>query len=263
MLPGCHLIADRASVPRHSFKLSFKYRKGIGHGSILGGCKWMERNHFVRPRFIAPMLCRQIKTLPHGDDWFYEIKHDGHRALAVKDGANVTLFAGDGKVLDYPEVRDMVRQLHARSAVIDCEIIALDKKGKSCFAALRSNGGDCTIRLYAFDLLHLNGRDLTSEPIERRKDRLCTITLDTAAVLFSPSLGCEPNMLIEQVKQLSLGGIIAKRRGSTYEAGKRGGAWVSLPLNGGGDGANLRRNGGPGLRHSTTRSFRGCSRRKP
>ena len=223
----------------------------------------MERNRFVRPRFIAPMLCRQIQTLPHGDDWFYEVKHDGHRALAVKDGAKVTLFSRDRKVLDYPEVRDVVRQLDAAQAVIDCEIIALDKKGKSCFAALGSNRGDCTIRLYAFDLLHLNGRDLTSEPIERRKDRLCTITLDTAA-LFSPSLDCEPDMLIEQVKQLSLGGIIAKRRGSTYEAGTRGGAWVILLLNGDGPGANLRRNGGPGLRPSTTRSLlrQGCRRRR-
>jgi bifunctional non-homologous end joining protein LigD len=117
----------------------------------------MERTDSVRPRFIAPMLCRQIKTLPHGDDWFYEVKHDGLRALAVKDGAKVTLFARDGKRLDYPEASDAVRKLHAGRAVIDCEIIALDKRGKSCFAALGSNGGDCTIRLYAFDLLHLNG----------------------------------------------------------------------------------------------------------
>ena len=67
-----------------------------------------------------------------------------------------------------------------------------------------------------------------SEPIERRKEWLSTITLDTA-VLFSPSLNCDPDVLIEQVAQLSLGGIIAKRRGSAYEAGTCRGAWVTLP----------------------------------
>ena len=187
----------------------------------------MERNHSVRPRFIAPMLCRQIQTLPHRDGWFYEVKHHGQRALVVKDGAKVTVFSGNGKPVDYPEARDAMRKLDAERAVIDCEIIALDKEGKSCFAGLGSNRGDCRIRLYAFDLLHLNGRDLMSEPIERRKARLCTITLDTA-VLFSPALSCDPDILMEQVAQLSLAGIIAKQRGSAYEAGRRCGAWVTL-----------------------------------
>src|SRR5688572_28045650 len=187
----------------------------------------METNGSVRPCFIVPMHSRPIQRLPDAEGWFYEVKQHGHRALAVKDGARVTLSSRNGKPLDYPEAANAVRKLDVRCAVIDCEIIALDQNGKSSFAALGPSRGGCNIRLYAFDLLHLNGRDLTSEPIERRKEQLCTITLDSA-LLFSPSLNCDPDMLIEQVAQLSLEGIIAKRRGSTYETGKRGGTWVTL-----------------------------------
>jgi bifunctional non-homologous end joining protein LigD len=209
------------------------------------------------------MLCTRTPVLPHRQSWLYEVKRDGRRALAVKDGTKVKLYSGDGGRLDCPEAADVLRTLDEGRVVIDCEIIALAQEGKSGHAP-GSKPGEGPIRLYAFDLLHLNGRDLTGEPIERRKNRLCTITLDTA-VLFSPSLDCEPDMLVEQVKQLSLGGIIAKRRGSTYEAGKRDGAWVSLLLNGNGPDANLRRNGGPGVRPSTTRSLsrQSCRKRRP
>ena len=184
-------------------------------------------NHRGRSRFIAPMLCKPVQTLPERGGWFYEVKRNGYPALAVKDGAKVALFSGDGKSLDYPEAEKAVRRLKATSAVIDCEIITLNSEDKACFEALDTTRRGSTIRLYAFDLLHLNGRDLLHEPIERRKERLCTITLDSA-LLFSPSLNCEPEMLIEHVAQLSLEGVIAKRRGSTYEPGKCSGAWMKM-----------------------------------
>ena len=185
----------------------------------------METNHCVQPRFIAPMRCTRASVLPHRQSWFYEVKRDGRRALAVKDRAKVTLYSPNGDRLDCPPAADAVRKLNAVRAVIDCEIIALAQKGTGAHAP-GSKPGECAIRLYAFDLLHLNGRDLTREPIEYRKDRLCTLTLDTS-LLFSPSLDCEPDMLVEQVAQLGLPGIIAKRRGSAYQPGKNDGSWVT------------------------------------
>ena len=185
-----------------------------------------RRNHRGRSRFIAPMLCKPVQTLPEGGGWFYEVNRNGHPALVVKDGAKVTLFSREGKPLDYPEAEKAVRRLKTTSAVIDCEIIALNSEDKPCCGSPDTIRGS-TIRLYAFDLLHLNGRDLMHEPIERRKEHLCTITLDSA-LLFSPSLNCEPEMLIEQVAQLSIEGVIAKRSGSTYEPGKCSGTWMKM-----------------------------------
>jgi len=173
------------------------------------------------------MLSKPVSTLPEGDDWFYEVKQDGCRALAVKDGEKVTLFSHDARPLDYPEAEDAVRRLKTGSAVIDCDMIALNSEGKPCFEGLDTSRRSCMIRLYAIDLLHLDGRDLMDEPIERRKERLCTITL-ASALLFSPCLNCEPEMLIEQVAHLSLEGVVAKRKGSTYEPGKCSGAWMNM-----------------------------------
>jgi bifunctional non-homologous end joining protein LigD len=190
----------------------------------------MERNNAVRPRFIDPMLCKPIQTLPERDGWFYEVKQDGCRAIAVKDGENVALFSRRGDPLHYPEAKEALRGLNAKRAVIDCELVALNQQGQACREALGAKRRGCTIHLYAFDLLHLNGRDLMGEPIENRKERLCTITLDSS-MLFAPSLRCEPDTLVEQVAELSLGGVVAKRKGSTYEPGKRTGAWVMMRVN--------------------------------
>jgi len=185
----------------------------------------MKRNHSVQPRFIAPMLCTRTPVLPHRQSWLYEVKRDGRRALAVKDGTKVRLYSRNGCRLDFPEAVDVLRKLEERRLVIDCEIIELAQQGKGGHAA-GSKAGECAIRLYAFDLLHLNGRDLTGKPIEYRKHRLCTLTLDTS-LLFSPALDCEPDMLVEEVARLGLPGIIAKRRGSAYHSGKNDGSWVT------------------------------------
>jgi bifunctional non-homologous end joining protein LigD len=170
------------------------------------------------------MLCTRTSVVPHPQNWLYEVQRDGRRALAVKDQRKVTLYSSNGDKVDCPPAVDAVRKLNAGRVVIDCEIIALAQEGKGG-PATGSKPGEC-IRLYAFDLLHLNGRDLTGEPIEYRKHRLCTLTLDTS-VLFSPSLDCEPDMLVEEVARLGLPGIIAKRRGSVYQSGKNDGAWVT------------------------------------
>jgi len=209
------------------------------------------------------MLCTRAPVLPHRQSWFYEVKRDGHRALAVKDRAKVTLYSPSGDKLDCPPAVDAVRKLNAVRAVIDCEVIALAQDGTGGHAP-GSKPVERAIRLYTFDLLHLNGRDLTREPIEYRKDRLCTLTLDTP-LLFSPSLDCEPDMLVEEVARLGLPGIIAKRRGSVYQSGKSDGSWVtrrvkpSEPLRQVSSGHRLvsprlrSKDGSAGLHPSTTR----------
>jgi ATP-dependent DNA ligase len=111
--------------------------------------------------------------------------------------------------------------------MIDGELIAIDEEGKA--QPLRKGRRPGRIRFRAFDLLHLNNRDIMHEPIERRKERLCTVTLDSP-MLFSPALHCEVELLIEETKHLSRGMVVAKRKGSGYEPGKRGGSWLRLQL---------------------------------
>jgi bifunctional non-homologous end joining protein LigD len=188
----------------------------------------MEKGHRItRPRFIAPMLYKTVRRLPGRGEFFYEVKHNGCRTVAVKDSGNVTLFASNGRPLEYSEPHAAVRRLKARSVVIDGELVAIDKAGKP--QPLTMAGRHCPVRFRAFDLLHFNNRDIMHEPIERRKERLCTITLDSA-MLFSPALHCEADLLIEEMKHLSLGTVVAKRKGSVYEPGKRSDAWLKLQV---------------------------------
>ena len=109
--------------------------------------------------------------------WIYEIKFDGYRALALRGGTETRLLSRNQKDLGskFPEVKDSIAALDVRDAVIDGEIVALDEKGRSSFQLLQ--GFDMglvrpPIVFYAFDLLHLYGKDLQGLPIEERKAKL-------------------------------------------------------------------------------------------
>ena len=179
------------------------------------------------PTFIRPMLCKSVGELPAGHEWVYEVKRGGKRTIAVKDNRRVKLFREDGQRVECPPVEETVRAIPAESAVIDGEIISLDPRA----ATYDASDGEELAQLFAWDLLHLNGRDLTAEPVERRKRQLCTVALDSA-LLFSPSLDCAPQQLLEAVKRLSLEGVVAKRKGSVYEPGRCTGTWVKVQVAG-------------------------------
>src|SRR5688572_33011210 len=83
-------------------------------------------------RVVTPMAALLVGALPTGDEWLYEAKFDGYRALAVKDGANVKLLSRKGNDLteDYPAIRKTVEALKTKSAIIDGEIVAFDESGR-------------------------------------------------------------------------------------------------------------------------------------
>jgi ATP-dependent DNA ligase len=128
-----------------------------------------------QPRFVEPMECQRVSKLPEGDDWWYEIKHDGYRIVAVLSGADVVLHSFSG--LDYterfPAVAFALRQMRLSAAVFDGELVALDAQGRSNFQELQNyRHTKLSIVYYVFDILHLEGRDLTKlSQGERRKSR--------------------------------------------------------------------------------------------
>jgi bifunctional non-homologous end joining protein LigD len=86
--------------------------------------------------FIEPMNALPVENLPEGD-WLYEIKFDGYRALAFKDGKDVRLISRDKKAFDYPQLLDAIKKLPAERVILDGEIAALDEKGRSSFQLLQ------------------------------------------------------------------------------------------------------------------------------
>src|SRR5687768_4284598 len=173
--------------------------------------------------------------LPEGEPWVYELKFDGYRALALKRSQAVRLLSRKGNDLtrDYPEVVKAVQGINAKTALLDGEIVALDEQGRPSFQMLQHRstlGRKGRIVYYAFDLLHLERRDLRRLPLIQRKELLAEVVAGSG-VLLSANLDGPPEVLVEQVARLKLEGLIAKRKDSVYEAGKRSGAWQKFKIN--------------------------------
>jgi bifunctional non-homologous end joining protein LigD len=181
------------------------------------------------------MAALNTAKLPEGQQWLYEVKWDGYRALALKKNGTVRLLSRKGNDLtrDYPEIAEAVQGIAAKAALLDGEIVALDEQGRPSFQMLQHRstlGKNRRVVYYAFDLLNLNGRDLRGLCLKERKDMLAKVVAGSR-VLLSANLEGPTAVLIEQVAKLKLEGIIAKRRDSTYESGKRSSAWQKFKVN--------------------------------
>ena len=179
------------------------------------------------------MVAKNTLKLPEGDEWVYEVKLDGYRALILKSGDGVEIRSRNNKnlTLAYPGVAAAASRLTVDSAVLDGEVVAVDNAGKPSFQALQNRGSFPThkIAYYAFDLLHLDGQDLTRVPLEQRKSRLASL-VGSSGIPISPFLPGTAAQVIQAVRRLGLEGVIAKRKGSRYDAGMRGDAWLKLKL---------------------------------
>jgi bifunctional non-homologous end joining protein LigD len=110
-------------------------------------------------------------------------------------------------------------------------IVALDAQGSPSFQALQHRGSHPghQIVFYAFDLLHLDGKDLTGEPLLKRRTPLARV-LEGSGLLLSQELPGTAAAIVEAVRGLGLEGVIAKRKDSLYEPGERSDAWQKLKL---------------------------------
>jgi ATP-dependent DNA ligase len=133
----------------------------------------------MRSPFEPCRLClpRPAKDPPSGPGWIHEIKHDGFRILARRAAARVRLFSRNGYDFTdrFPKIAATVESLPVRSCVLDGEAIVVDACGLAVFEALRYRTHDHAAVLCAFDLLELDGADLRSQPLERRKATLAEL----------------------------------------------------------------------------------------
>ena len=179
------------------------------------------------------MAAQPVNRLPEGDEWIYEVKFDGYRALLLKAGDRVEIRSRHDKDLTraYPAVAAAGQRLRADSAALDGELVAIDASGRPSFQALqhRSAHPRHVIVYYAFDLLHLDGKDLTGEPLEARRARLTPLVKGSGLLLSEILIGAVPD-IVHAVGSLGLEGILAKRRHSRYLPGERSTAWQKLKL---------------------------------
>src|SRR6185369_17736201 len=116
----------------------------------------VKRRNVSAPEFVPPMRATPVAQLPEGAEWIYEVKWDGYRALAAKQGDEVRLLSLTNKNLsrDYPAVVSAVRTIAADTALLDGEIVAINAQGQPSFQVLQhraSRGRGWQVVFYAFD----------------------------------------------------------------------------------------------------------------
>jgi ATP-dependent DNA ligase len=170
-----------------------------------------------------PCLPRSAKEPPSGPDWIHEIKHDGFRILARREAGRVRLYTRNGYdfTARFPKIAATVETLPMRSCVLDGEAIVVDEHGLSVFEALRYRTHDHPAVLCAFDLLELDGADFRSQPLEQRKATLADLLCGIAdGIAFNRHFSGDGAMIFKHACALGCEGIVSKRLGSSYRAGR-------------------------------------------
>ncbi|HVB82956.1 MAG TPA: DNA ligase D [Candidatus Binataceae bacterium] len=186
-------------------------------------------------------LAKLVNEPPEGGDWLYEIKYDGVRALAIRDGGSVRIFGRSGleATANYPEVVLALSKLPFVRFVIDGEIIAFGPDGRPSFQALQRRiqaqdpGWIAAMALgspapyYVFDLLAFDRFDLRGLALETRKELLRRMIRDEGLLRYSDYHTGNGRAFYDAVAELGLEGVVAKRLRSPYQAG-RGGGWLKI-----------------------------------
>lgn len=182
------------------------------------------------PPFRAVQLAQLVDTVPTGNRWLHEMKYDGYRLLVAVGGGAAHAYTRSG--LDWSDrfagICKEALKLKVGSALIDGEAVVLDADGRSSFQALQGalKGAPGTIDFIAFDLLELNGEDLTGLPLIERKQRLKAIVpKKSARIRYSDHIVGNGEQLLAGFCDAGLEGVISKRADARY-VGSRNGAWL-------------------------------------
>ena len=192
-------------------------------------------------RPISPMMAKTGKPFD-SDDFIFEPKWDGLRALLFKHDRRIELQNRNLKdvTAGYPELQKLKSSIKARSAIVDGEVVILDEKGLPDFGKMQHRFGindprEATVlgktlpaTYVAFDLLHLNGKDLIARPLEERKSCLQTIIREGPHLLLGDHVDRKGKRFYDEASKQGFEGVIAKRRDSPYLPGVRADVWVKI-----------------------------------
>ena len=186
--------------------------------------------------FIEPMECLAVAKLPEGPVWIYEIKLDGYRALAFNSQGKLSLVSRKRKSFakQYPYLVEALTDL-PENTVVDGEIVALDDAGQPNFNLLQHSRSQASrICYFVFDLLVYENRDLTRLTfILRREIMNSVLKFNSPRIRLAQYFETSAEEMRRAARNQGLEGVVAKRKNSRYEAGRRSGSWVKYRLNSG------------------------------
>jgi bifunctional non-homologous end joining protein LigD len=223
--------------------LSGRTQEEIARGlEKLDGKKAGPKLPEIGPPMLAQIGRDKPGALPMGDNWIYEVKWDGVRALCYIQNGQVRMVSRNGNVIDrqYPELSILPHHIKAQTAIVDGEIAALNERGVPSFELLqrRINVADASsvatlarhhpVVFYAFDLLYLDGRDLRGLPLLERKRLLKEVLQPNDVIRYSEHFA-DGRALFEAAKQQGVEGIVGKKASSFYES-RRSGDWLKYKV---------------------------------
>jgi bifunctional non-homologous end joining protein LigD len=196
------------------------------------------------PETLVPMLAKAGRLPPPREqgEWAFEIKWDGVRALVFSEPGRIRFLSRNGRDITggYPELRPLNRALSHHSAILDAEIVAFDDDGRPSFGRLQQRmhvrsesqvkrlAKDIPVVLVIFDLLWLDGHSLMHLTYDERRERLEALGLTGPAWQTPDAHHGDGAGLLAATAAQGLEGLIAKRRDSTYEPGRRNGCWIKV-----------------------------------
>lgn len=189
------------------------------------------------PSRIEPCLAKLTDKVPSGDEWQYEIKWDGYRlAIHVElNGIRIITRGGHDWTHRFAGIAAAAREFSPRTLILDGEAVVLDEQGRSSFSSLQKalggrggkrNAGEAIF--YAFDLLYLDGYDLTKLGQHERRQMLQDLLEgQEGAIRFSETVDADGEELLKHACELGLEGIIAKHEDRPYRSGRTG-DWLKI-----------------------------------
>ena len=220
-------LDDEVIVNLHGSRISGRYALIQTNGD-----QWLAHRMKDQKVFdfgeISPMFATHgsVAGLKAGQ-WAFEGKWDGYRLLVQADHGTVQLRSRSGRdvTTEYPQLQSLAADLADHHVVLDGEAVVLDKSGVPSFNEMQNRGRGTHVEFWAFDLLYLDGRSLLRAKYQDRRKLL--ETLCAAGDLIVPDLlPGDGDQALEHSREHGLEGVVAKKRDSTYQPGRRSAAWI-------------------------------------
>lgn len=226
-----HIYGEPSEQPDSSIKKQVPVKKTTAKKAI-NKTKAGRGIKKAFPQSVSPMLATLVEKPFDEAGWLYEIKWDGYRAIALMKKGKAELVSRNNKSFNhkfYPVYKAI--QQWGIDAVVDGEIVVVNKEGVSNFGSLQNwrSEADGDLYYYVFDILWLNGKDVTGLPLQERRQLLKGVLPEEDGVIrMSESFDASAIDFLEAAAKMGLEGIIAKKADSVYLPGERSREWLKI-----------------------------------
>ena len=215
-------------VTLHGQRISGRYALIQTNGDQWLAHRMKDQNVFQFNE-LAPMLTTHGSVAKlKSSQWAFEAKWDGYRLLVDADHGEVRLRSRSGRDItkEFPQLHSLASDLGDHHVVLDGEVVALDASGVPSFSEMQNRARASRIEFWAFDLLYLDGRSLLRARYRDRRQLLETLSAGGSGLIVPEQLSGDGEQALEYSRKHQWEGVIAKKRDSTYQPGRRSASWI-------------------------------------